>query len=79
MKKKEKSEIGGFTANSLIIPLAAFLTAVIVCITLLTMNIHWTTIDLTDLMQRTNEYQRLSENMQSGAMTLSGTATSFMN
>ena len=78
MKKKEKSEIGGFTANSLIIPLAAFLTAVIVCITLLTMNIHWTTIDLTDLMQQTNEYQHLIKDLQGNVMQLSLISTDFI-
>ncbi|HAE88509.1 MAG TPA: hypothetical protein DCG79_01400 [Clostridiales bacterium] len=79
MKKKEKSEIGGFAANSLIIPLAAVLAAVIVCITVLTMSVNRTSSDLTDLMQQTNEYQRLSKNMQGSAMVLSGTTTSFMN
>lgn len=77
MKKTEKSEIGGFTANTLIAPLAAILGVLIVIITILTMSVNWTSSDLADLMETSAENQRIATELQAGSSTLSETASNF--
>ena len=78
MKNKAKSEIGGFTANTLIIPLAAILVAIITCIAILTMSVNWTSSDLADKMQQLGDRQQLATQLQAGNSTLAETCSSFV-
>ena len=78
MKNKAKSEIGGFTANTLIIPLAAILVAIITCIAILTMSVNWTSSDLADKMQQSGDYQQTATELQAGSSTLAETCSNFV-
>ncbi len=78
MKKRDQSYIGGFTANSLVVPLGAVLLALIVAIAILTMGANWSTNELADQMQKSSDYQQSATNLQAGTSALSETASSFL-
>ena len=78
MKKRDGSYIGGFTANSLVIPLGAILVALIVAIAILTLGASWSTNELADQMQMSADYQQAATNLQAGTSVLSETSSSFV-
>ena len=78
MKNKAKSEIGGFTANTFIIPLAAVLAAIIACIAVLTMSVNRTSTDLIDIMQQASDNQQLATQLQAGSSILAETCSTFI-
>ena len=78
MNEKDKRKIGGFPANSLIIPLCVLLAVLMVSVALLTKGVNRTTGDLADLMQRSTDYQQAATKLQAGTSVLSETVTGFV-
>ena len=77
MQKKTTSKIRGFTANSLVIPLCAILAVLMVSVALLTRGVNRTTAELSELMERSTNYQQTATNLQAGTSVLSETVAGF--
>lgn len=78
MNEKDTRKIGGFPANSLVIPLCVILAVLMISVALLTKGVNRTTGDLADLMQQSADFQQQSTQLQAGTSVLSETATGFV-
>ena len=68
----------GFATTSLVIPFATTLAILIVFIAYFSISLNQMTNDLTDFMQRFNQYQQSATMLQAGSSVLSETATIFI-
>ena len=78
MKERASSGIGGFTANSLVIPLTIAIAILHIFIISLVYKANRANAELSDMLQNCSEYQQSATNLQAGASTLSETATAFV-
>ena len=78
MKETESSKIGGFPANSLVIPLAVIIAVLHIIIISLVFEVNRSNLELSALMQSCSDFQQSATNIQAGSSTLSETATSFV-
>lgn len=79
MKENEKrKKVGGFTANTLVIPLSVILAVLIVSIIFLTIKVSTSTTDLSILMEQSSEYQQSATMLQAGTSILSEILSGFV-
>ena len=78
MTEKGSSRIGGFTANSLVIPLAVAIAILHIVIILLVYEANRSNSELSAMMQNCSDQQQYATNLQAGTSVLSETATSFV-
>ena len=77
MKKEKTAKIGGFSANSLVIPLAIVFALLHIAIISLVFEANRSNSELSDMMQNCSDYQQTATSLQAGSSTLSETASSF--
>ncbi|MBR5109864.1 MAG: GGDEF domain-containing protein [Clostridia bacterium] len=77
MKEGKTSKIGGFTANSLVLPLTFIIAILHVVIISLVFEANHSNTELSEMMQNCNTYQQYATNLQAGTSILSETASAF--
>lgn len=77
MKGTKKPVIGGFPANSLLIPLAIVIAVLHFLIIVLVFQVNQSNSSLSGMMQQCSEEQQYATNLLAGSSTLSETAVAF--
>ena len=71
MKKEKTAKIGGFSANSLVIPLAIVFALLHIAIISLVFEANRSNSELSDMMQNCSDYQQTATSLQAGSSTRS--------
>ena len=77
MKEDETSKIGGFTANSLVIPLTIIIAVLHIAIISLVFEANRANTELSEMLENCSNYQQYATNLQAGSSILSETASAF--
>lgn len=77
MKEDKSSRIGGFSANSLVIPLTVVIAVLHIVIISLVFGANRSNSELSEMMQNCSDYQQSATNFQAGSSILSETASAF--
>ena len=77
MRKDKTSKIGGFKANTFVIPLTVVIAILHIAIISLVFETNRANTELSEMMQNCSDYQQNATNLQAGASTLSETASAF--
>lgn len=77
MKENEKTKLGGFSANSFVIPLTVIIALLHIAIISLVFETNRANTELSEMMQNCSDYQQYATNLQAGTSTLSETASAF--
>ena len=78
MKKNKAAKIGGFSANSLVIPLTVVVAILHIAIISLVFDVNQSNSSLSEMMQNCSDYQQYATNLQAGSSILSETASAFV-
>ncbi len=77
MRKDKTSKIGGFTANSLVIPLTIIIAVLHIAIISLVFEANRANTELSEMLENCSNYQQYATNLQAGSSILSETASAF--
>ena len=78
MKEKDVIKIGGFRANSIVIPLVVVIAILHIAIIALVFEANRANRELSEMMQDCSDYQQYATNLQANSSTLSETASAFV-